>query len=410
MVDVPRTLALHLLRRTARPGEGTLRLTGEAVPARGTLVNGTGMPDVTVRVHDRRAFAGILRGGSVGLATSYREGWWDADDLTGVVRVLSRRTAGMRRVLDGVARQAGGPVAAVQRLRPPTQADDRRNIAAHYDLSNEFFSLMLDPTMTYSCAYFERPGLSLEEAQRAKFELLASKLELSAGDHVVEIGTGWGGLAAHLAERHGCRVTTTTISAEQRHHAERLMKERHLEDRVTVLGVDYRHLTGHYDALVSVEMVEAVDWRRYDEFFAACHRLLRPGGRMGLQAITIEEASYARARLHGEFIRTLVFPGGTLPSLGALLGSLARTSDLRLVDLQDIGPHYPETLRRWRANLAAQGEEVAALGLDGQFRRLWDLYLAYCEAAFEERHISDVQLVLSSPGSPVTGRGVGAPL
>jgi cyclopropane-fatty-acyl-phospholipid synthase len=410
MADVTTTLALHLLRRAARPGEGTLRLTWEAVGARGAQVSGTGTPDVTVRVHDPRAFSTVLRGGTVGLATSYRDGWWDADDLTGLVRVLSRRTAGMRRVLDGAARKGGAPVAAVKRLRPPTQADDRRHIAAHYDLSNEFFSLMLDPTMTYSCAYFDRPGLSLEEAQRAKFELLASKLELSASDHVIEIGTGWGGLAVHLAEHHGCRVTTTTISAEQRHYAERLVKERHLEDRVTVLGVDYRHLTGSYDALVSVEMVEAVDWRRHDEFFAACNRLLRPGGRMGLQAITIEEASYRRARLHGEFIRTLVFPGGTIPSLGAVLGSLARTSDLRPVDLQDIGWHYAETLRRWRANLAAHDEEVAALDLDRPFRRMWDLYLSYCEAAFSERYISDVQLVLSKPGSPVTGRGVGAPL
>jgi cyclopropane-fatty-acyl-phospholipid synthase len=409
MADVTTALALRLLGRNARPDQGTLRLTGEAVPTRGALVSGTGTPDVTVWVHDRRTFAAVLRGGSVGLATSYRDGWWDADDLTGLVRVLSRRTAGMRRVLDSAARRAGAPIAAFQRLHPPTQADDRRHVAAHYDLSNEFFALMLDPTMTYSCAYFERPGLSLEEAQRAKFELLASKLELSADDHVVEIGTGWGGLAVHLAERHGCRVTTTTISAEQRHHAERLVKERHLEDRVTVLGADYRNLAATYDALVSVEMVEAVDWRRHDEFFAACDRLLRPGGRMGLQAITIEEASYRRARLHDDFIRTLVFPGGTIPSLGALLGSLNRTSDLRPVDLQDIGRHYAETLRRWRANLAAHEDEVAALGFDRPFRRLWDLYLCYCEAAFEERHISDVQLVLSRPGSPVAGRGVGAP-
>ncbi len=408
MRDPMTALALQLLARTARPGQGTLRVTGGAVPGSEPLVSGTGPPEVTVRVHDRRTFAAVLRGGSVGLATSYRDGWWDADDLTELVRILFRRTATMRRVLDGAANRAGGPIAAVQRLRPPTMGDDRRNIASHYDISNEFFSLMLDPTMAYSCAYFSRPGLSLEEAQVAKFELLASKLALSAGEHVVEIGTGWGGLAVHLAERRGCRVTTTTLSAEQRHYVEQLVKERNLDDRITVLEADYRHLTGIFDALVSVEMIEAVDWRRHDEFFATCHRLLRPGGRMGLQAITIEEGSYRRARLHGEFIRTLVFPGGTVPSIGALLGSVARTSDLRLVDLQDIGGHYAETLRRWRANLTSHSGAVASLGFDRPFRRLWDLYLCYCEAAFEERHISDVQMVLSRPDSPVTGRGAGA--
>jgi cyclopropane-fatty-acyl-phospholipid synthase len=402
VADVPTTVLLKLLRRTGRPGEGTLRLTGSAVPASEDFVSGSGDPDVTVRVHDRRAFGAVLARKSVGLATSYRDGWWDTDDLTGLVRVLSRRTAAMRQVLDGAARRAGLPLATAQRLRAPSKADDRRHVGAHYDLSNEFFSLMLDPTMAYSCAYFERPGMSLEEAQRAKFDLLATKLALSAGGKVMEIGTGWGGLAVHLAERYGCNVTTTTISAEQRLHAERVVKERHLEEHVTVLGSDYRDLTGSYDALVSVEMMEAVDWRRHDEFFAACDRLLRPGGRMGLQAIVIEEGSYKRARLHDDFIRKLVFPGGTLPSLGSIIASLSRTSNLRPVDLQDIGPHYPETLRRWRSNLAASEAEVASLGFADPFRRLWDLYLCYCEAAFEEQHISDVQLVLAKPGSPVS--------
>jgi cyclopropane-fatty-acyl-phospholipid synthase len=407
MADVSTKVSLDLLRRTSRVGEGTLRLICSAVPPPGLFVTGSGDPDVTVRVHDCRAFGAILGRGSVGFATSYRDGWWDTDDLTGLVRILSRRTAGMRRLLDTVARRAGVPLAMAQRMRPPSKADDRRHVTAHYDLSNDFFSLMLDRTMAYSCAYFERPEMSLEEAQRAKYDLLATKLALSAADEVIEIGTGWGGLAVHLAECYGCRVTTTTISAEQRLYSERLVKERHLEDRVTVLGADYRDLTGHYDALVSVEMIEAVDWRRHDEFFAACDRLLRPNGRMGLQAITIEEGSYQRARLHDEFIRTLVFPGGTLPSLGSIITSLARTSDLRPVDLQDIGPHYAETLRRWRANLAAAEAEVAALGFTDPFRRLWDLYLCYCEAAFEEQHISDVQLVLSRPRSPVTSPGAG---
>ncbi len=404
MPSVTARVALDLLRRSGRSGQGTLRLTGPAVSGH-EAVSGTGSPDVTVRIRDRRTFGAVLRHGSVGLARSYQAGWWDTDDLTGLVRILSRRTAGTRDRLDAMTRRTGSPVAAVKRIRPPTPADDRHHIAAHYDLSNEFFAMMLDPTMAYSCAYFERPDMTLHDAQRAKFDALARKLDLSGNDHVVEIGTGWGGFAVHLAQHYGCRITTTTISTEQRLFAENLVKERGLEDRITVLGADYRELTGTYDALVSVEMIEAVDWRRHDEFFAACNRLLRPHGRLGLQAIIIDERSYARARLHNDFIRSLVFPGGTLPSLGAIVGSVARTSDLRLVDLQDIGPHYAETLRRWRTNLAAREAEIVALGFDDGFRRLWNLYLCYCEAAFEERHISDLQLVLARPGSPVTGRG-----
>ncbi len=400
MIDVAATVALRALERSARPGEGTLRVVGDSIPGAHPAVSGTGTPVVTAAVHDGRAFGAVLRGGSVGLATSYRDGWWDADDLTGFVRILSRRTARARRVLDDFARWAGAPLTAIQRMRPPSKADDRRHVAAHYDLSNEFFELMLDRSMAYSCAIFECADASLEDAQRAKFDLLVTKLGLSAEDEVVEIGTGWGGLTVHLAEHVGCRVTTSTISNEQRSYVERLVKERDLEDRVTVLGLDYRDLEGSYDALVSVEMIEAVDWRRHDEFFAACRRLLRPNGRMVLQAITIEDGSYPRARLHDDFIRKLVFPGGTLPSLAALLSSVARSSDLRPVGFEDIGVHYPETLRRWRENLAAHEGDLAALEFDTGFLRLWDLYLCYCEAAFLEGHISDAQLVLTRPPSP----------
>ena len=277
------------------------------------------------------------------------------------------------------------------------QSDDRRNIASHYDLSNDLFGLMLDPTMAYSCAYFSEGDTTLEEAQMAKFERIASKLGLGPEDHVVEIGTGWGGFAIHAAEHHGCRVTTTTISEAQRSYAEKRVAEHGLADRVTVLGADYRDLEGRYDALVSIEMIEAVDWRRYDRFFATCARLLTDRGRMALQAITIADGSFERAKLHDDFIRAMVFPGGCLPSIAAIAASVARTSDLRIVDLEDIGPHYAETLRRWRDNLEHRRTEVERLGFDDRFWRLWTLYLSYCEAAFMERHISDVQLVLARP-------------
>ena len=289
----------------------------------------------------------------------------------------------------------------MKRLRPPSKRRDRDNIAAHYDLSNEFFALMLDPTMAYSCAYFTDEATTLEAAQVAKFDRIATKLELGPEDHVIEIGTGWGGFAIHAARRYGCRVTTTTISEAQRSLAEKRVAEHGLADRVTVLGADYRDLEGRYDALVSIEMIEAVDWRRHDQFFATCARLLTDRGRMGLQAITIADGSFERAKLHDEFIRTMVFPGGCLPSIAAIGASVARTSDLRIVDLEDIGPHYAETLRRWRANLERQRPAVERLGFDERFWRFWTLYLCYCEAAFMERHVSDVQVVLARPNAPM---------
>ncbi len=393
-------LVLGLAQRSSRGRPGTLRFEGSGLPGARPMVSGSGHPDATVVVHDQRTWPAVLRRGSRGMAESYMAGWWDADDLTAVVRIAFRRTATLRQCLDVTGQRFGGLAAAAQRLRPPSKHRDRENVAAHYDLSNDFFALMLDPTMTYSCAYFAQDEMSLEAAQMAKFEMIAAKLHLGPEDHVMEIGTGWGGFAMYAAEQHGCRVTTTTISDAQRSLAEKRVAERGLSDRVTVLGADYRDVDGRYDALVSIEMIEAVDWRRHDQFFATCARLLTDRGRMALQAITIEDSSYERAKLHDDFIRSMVFPGGCLPSVSAIAASVARTSNLRLVDLHDIGPHYAETLRRWRANLEDQRPAVERLGFDQRFWRFWTFYLSYCEAAFVERHVSDVQLVLARPGAP----------
>ena len=393
-------LVLGLAQRSSRGRPGTLRFEGSGLPGARPMVSGSGHPDATVVVHDQRTWPAVLRRGSRGMAESYMAGWWDADDLTAVVRIAFRRTATLRQCLDVTGQRFGGLAAAAQRLRPPSKHRDRENVAAHYDLSNDFFALMLDPTMTYSCAYFAQDEMSLEAAQMAKFEMIAAKLHLGPEDHVMEIGTGWGGFAMYAAEQHGCRVTTTTISDAQRSLAEKRVAERGLSDRVTVLGADYRDVDGRYDALVSIEMIEAVDWRRHDQFFATCARLLTDRGRMALQAITIEDSSYERAKLHDDFIRSMVFPGGCLPSVSTIAASVARTSNLRLVDLHDIGPHYAETLRRWRANLEDQRPAVERLGFDQRFWRFWTFYLSYCEAAFVERHVSDVQLVLARPGAP----------
>jgi cyclopropane-fatty-acyl-phospholipid synthase len=284
------------------------------------------------------------------------------------------------------------------RRATPGRNDDKRNIAEHYDLSNDFFALMLDETMTYSCAVFERPGATLAEAQEAKIDRLCSKLELAPTDHLVEIGSGWGGLAVHAATNYGCRVTTTTISDAQRTFVEGRVADAGLADRITVVELDWRDLQGRFDKLVSVEMVEAVDWRWHDQFLAKCAHLLTPDGLAAIQAIVIDDRSFERAKRHRDFVRRMVFPGGCLPSVASLTASLARATDLRIVDLEDIGHHYPETLRRWADTLASHADAVTALGVGQEFRRLWDLYLAYCEASFLERHISDVQLVLAKSG------------
>ena len=359
---------------------------------------GRGEPLARVTVHDRRAYGALLRSASVGLGRSYVAGWWDTDDLTGLVRALVRDTRPLRERLDRLGRAWGALLDVPARLAAPGRDEDKRNIADHYDLSNDFFALMLDETMTYSCAVFDRPGATLADAQEAKMDRLCAKLELAPTDHLVEVGSGWGGLAVHAAVNFGCRVTTTTISEAQRSYVERRVADAGLSDRITVLGRDWRDLTGRYDKLVSVEMIEAVDWRWHDRFLARCSDLLADDGLAAIQAIVIDDRSFERAKRHDDFVRRMVFPGGCLPSVASLTTSLARATDLRLVDLEDVGRHYAETLRRWADNLAANTEAVTALGVSPEFRRLWDLYLAYCEAAFLERHISDVQLVLAKPG------------
>ncbi len=359
---------------------------------------GRGEPLAHVTVHDRRAYSALLRSASVGLGTSYVAGWWDTDDLTALVRALARDTRPLRDRLDRLGRAWGALLDTPARLAAPGRDEDRRNIAEHYDLSNEFFALMLDETMTYSCAVFGRPGATLAEAQETKMDRICTKLELASTDHLVEVGSGWGGLAIHAAARFGCRVTTTTISEAQRSYVKKRVAEAGLSDRITVLGLDWRDLTGSFDKLVSVEMVEAVDWRWHDRFLAKCSELLTDDGLAAIQAIVIDDRSFERAKRHRDFVRRMVFPGGCLPSVASLTMSLARSTHLRIVDLEDVGRHYAETLRHWADNLAANTDAVAALGMGEEFRRLWDLYLAYCEASFLERHISDVQFVLAKPG------------
>jgi len=363
----------------------------------GTRRFGDGGPEVTMVVHDPVVYWNTLLQGSVGLGRDYADGLWDCDDLTTLTRVLNRGLRPVTAVQDKVGQAVGASTDWFRRFSPPSKHLDRHNIQSHYDVSNDFFALMLDETMMYSSAMFADPDMSLADAQRAKLDRLCTKLGLGPSDHVVEIGTGWGGFACHAATHYGCRVTTTTISDAQFEYASKRVVGEGLADRVTVLNKDYRDLTGTYDKLVSIEMIEAVDWRQHDTFFATCAGLLHERGLMALQAITVEDRSYERAKNGTDFVREYIFPGGCIPSMEAITRSLRRATPLVVVDVEDIGRHYAETLRRWHDNLAERTDEVSALGLDTRFQRLWDFYLCYCAGAFHERHISDVQMVMAMP-------------
>jgi cyclopropane-fatty-acyl-phospholipid synthase len=349
---------------------------------------------LTIRVHDWATYRRWLSG-SAGVGESYAEGTWDTDDLTALLRVIVRN---LNPVEAAAARwyRLTNPVAdPIRRLRRPDPDRDRTNVRTHYDLSNEFFAAFLDPTMTYSSAVFTHPGQDLQAAQEAKLDRLCRKLALRPDDHVVEIGTGWGSFALFAARHYGCRVTTTTISAAQHTEARGRVAAAGLGDRIDVRLEDYRHLTGTYDKAVSIEMIEAVDWRDLPGYFAALHRLVGDGGLVGLQAIVIGDDRYDRARVATDFIKAHVFPGGCLPSVGTITRTAAGAGPFDLVDLEDLGLHYAETLARWHHRLDLIGDDLPGLGLDDRFARLWSFYLRYCEAAFLERHVSVVQAVLA---------------
>jgi len=359
-------------------------------------VYGSGSPQATVVVRDPRAYSALRHGGR-GLAEAYVDGWWDSPDVTAVIEVAARNLHGideLRRRLTPVREPWQRGRAFLQRNTPLRSRDD---IAAHYDLGNDLFELMLDDTMMYSAAIFDRRDQPLEAASRAKLDRICDKLDLQPSDHVLEIGTGWGGFALHAAQTYGCRVTTTTLSREQRDLALERVSEAGLSDRVTILLDDYRELTGTYDKLVSIEMIEAVGWKDFGTFFAQCAARLRPDGVMALQAITIDDRLYDVEKAQKSFMNSLIFPNGCLPSVEVIARNVARHSDFRMVNLEDITPHYAETLRRWRANVEAHAPRLAQMGYDQRFQRLWTLYLSFCEAGFTERRIGSVQIVLAKP-------------
>ena len=370
------------------------------------LVFGSGSPAATVQIVSSRTWRMLLRG-SRGMAEAFARGLWNSPDLVALIRLAARNAGGLDSLRSRLAPVRWPLQRAAALLRRSTKRRRRRDIAAHYDLGNELFARMLDPTMSYSCAVFEHEGMTLEQAQVAKLERVCEQLDLGPGDRVLEIGTGWGAFALHAAATRGCHVTTTTISREQHDYAVEQVCRAGLSDMVTVLMEDYRELRGRYDKLVSIEMIEAVGWRHFGTFFAKCSELLASDGAMLLQAITIDDRAYEVEKASKSFINTHIFPGGCLPSLEVIARSLARRTDLQAVGLEDLTPHYVETLRCWRKTFTAHVRALAERGYDERFRRLWTLYLAYCQAGFAERRISVVQLLLTKPRSRIASRTYG---
>lgn len=354
-----------------------------------------------IAVHDERFFLRALLAGDVGIGESYMEGEWSTPDLVAVVRFAVRnldQLDGSNRLLTSFRRIADF---IEHRRRRNTQAGSRRNIAYHYDLGNDFYRLFLDRSLAYSCAYYEGADDTLERAQLRKFDLICRKLQLGSQDHVLEIGTGWGGFAAYAAETYGCRVTTTTISRQQHDYAREVFSRSTAAERIELFFEDYRNLTGEYDKIVSIEMFEAVGYEHYDEYFKACDRLLKPDGSMLLQTITIQEKVFYQYRKQSDWIKKHIFPGAELASVIEIQRSLTRSGSMQLFHMEDIGTHYAVTLHEWRRRFFERISQVRQLGFDDRFMRMWDYYLAYCEGGFRERYISDVQLVLSKVSSRI---------
>lgn len=365
-------------------------------------------PAVTVHIHDPAFYTAAAFGGSVGIAESYIEGHWTADDLPALIEIITASIAAMDSLEGPVAALLAPLARAAYWLERNTRAGSKRNIVAHYDLGNEFFALFLDPTMSYSSAVFEGGADTLEQAQIEKIDRACRKLDLSPADHLLEIGAGWGALAVHAASRYGCRVTTTTISDEQHRFASRRVREAGLQDRVTVLQQDYRDLTGRFDKLVSIEMVEAVGAERYGDYFDVCSRRLKPDGAALIQAIVIRDQYFDRAARRRDFLKKYIFPGSCLPSLAAMLQAVDARTDLRTWHIEDLAPHYATTLRLWREAFLARLDDVRAQGFDDRFIRMWEYYLAYCEGAYRARHVGVVQWLLTKPACRIRPAGAAA--
>ena len=352
-------------------------------------------PAATVNVHDDRFYTTLAAGGAVGASEAYMQGMWTCDQLTLLVRVLLRNTSVLRGLGNAAYKK---PLYKLLHLMNRDSVDgSKKNISAHYDLGNKLFENFLDPTMTYSSGFFEQSDSTMQQASTAKLDRICQKLALSESDHVVEIGTGWGSFALHAARNYNCKITTTTISEEQYQLACQRVKDAGMQDRIEIVKKDYRLLTGQYDKLVSIEMIEAVGLAYLGNYFEKCASLLKPAGKMLIQAITIADQQYEFSKRNVDFIQRYIFPGGALPSVTALTNTATNKTDLRMTALEDITGHYATTMRKWREKFYLNVEQITQLGYDNRFLRMWEYYLCYCEGGFEEKSIGCVQAEFTKP-------------
>jgi cyclopropane-fatty-acyl-phospholipid synthase len=397
------TVLNRVARRAVLSGLRRLR-TGQVVVREGAeeMTFGHRSEEFPLTVHldifHLQFYRDIAFGGSVGAGEAYIEGYWACDDLSELLRILIRNRDVLERMDSGFAVLSKPLRRIVHALNKNTRRGSRRNIAAHYDLGNDFYKLWLDSKMMYSSAYFTRPDVSLESAATEKLDRICRKLDLSAHDTVVEIGTGWGGFAIHAARYYGCHVTTTTISEQQYRYAKQAVAAAGLEDKITLLLEDYRDLEGQFDKLVSIEMIEAVGHQFHDQYFQKCQSLLKPNGQMLLQAITIADQRYEQYKSGVDFINRYIFPGGCLTSVTGMSQTMTACTDLRLIHLEDFGSHYATTLRKWHDRFFEKIDEVRELGYSDSFIRMWQFYLCYCESAFVERATGVVQMLIMRPG------------
>jgi cyclopropane-fatty-acyl-phospholipid synthase len=378
-----------------RSGRITIVDSGQSI----TLGQGTGAFPLkaTIMVHHPRFYTDSVLGGSIGAAEAYMKGFWSSDDLTTLIRIMIQNQPVFEKMEKGWTWLSTPFHYFYHTLRRNTLQGSQDNIIAHYDLGNEFYSLFLDETLSYSCAIFEEKQYTLADASVAKYRRICQKLQLTEDNHVVEIGTGWGGFAIFAARHYGCRVTTTTISREQYKLAAERIWQAGLTDKITLLYEDYRNIEGRFDKLVSIEMIEAVGHQYLDTFFAKCGQLLHDDGMMVLQAITIRDHLYKQHKNSVDFIKRYIFPGGCVPSVSAMSASIARATNLVLFHLEDITPHYARTLREWRKRFFSNIDKVRSMKFPESFIRMWEYYLCYCEGGFSERYIGNVQMLLTKP-------------
>lgn len=360
-----------------------------------------------IHITDPAVWGMVASSGSIGAGEAFIHGYWSSPDLTAVVRVFVSNLDVLDAMEGGLARLGRPLVQGLHWLNRNTRKGSQKNIAAHYDLGNDLFEQFLDPTMMYSAAQFLTPEDSLEQAQLNKLERICQKLALKPSDHLLEIGTGWGSMALYAAQNYGCRVTTTTLSKEQFAFTAQRIEQLGLQQQVTLLLEDYRDLSGEYDKLVSIEMIEAVGHRFLPTYFKQCAHLLKSNGLMLIQAITIREQRYEQAKRGVDFIQRYIFPGGALPCVQKMLEIVSRDTDMNLLHMEDFGLHYAKTLRLWHENFRHAHGRLSELGYDDYFLRLWEFYLCYCEGGFLERSIGTAQLLLAKPEAmpaPLLGR------